>query len=90
MIEVTATESGLRLCCRSPLGEKLVNPTVYHNHRIALTTAVQVINQFFACQSLRQVLREVYEAEGLSFEEWKQMGRSLDFASRHQFTQLPS
>ncbi|PZV08998.1 MAG: hypothetical protein DCF22_19305 [Leptolyngbya sp.] len=87
MVEVTATERGWQLCCRSPLGETLADPSPYQNHQVALTTAIQVIDQFFACQSLRQVLREFYEAEILTFGEWKQLGRSLDFASRHQFTQ---
>lgn len=87
MVEVTATESGLRFCCRSPLGEKLVAPTAYQNYQIAVSAAIQVIDQFFACQSLRQVLREFYESETLAFEVWQSLGRSLDFASRHQFTQ---
>lgn len=90
MIEVTAAESGFRLCCRSPLGEKLADPTVYQNHQIAMATAIGLIDHFFVCQALRQVLRELYEAETLSFEEWQQLGRSLDFSSRHQFTQSPS
>lgn len=84
------TESGFRLSCRSPLGEKLADPTVYQNHQLAMTKAMQLIDQFFACQALRQVLREIYEAEKISFEEWQQLGRSLDFTSRHQFTQSPS
>jgi hypothetical protein len=90
MVELTATESGLQVCCRSPLGEKLADPIAYQNYQLAITAAIQVIDHFFACQSLRQVLREVYEAETLRFDEWQQLGRSLDFASRHQFTQSPS
>lgn len=87
MIEVAATESGLRLYCRSPLGEKLVDPIAYQNYQLAMTAAVRKIDQFFACQSLRQVLREFYESEILTFEAWQPLGRSLDFASRHQFMQ---
>ncbi|MEX0268078.1 hypothetical protein AB3R30_02945 [Leptolyngbyaceae cyanobacterium UHCC 1019] len=90
MIEVSVIEDGLRLCCRSPLREKLVDPIAYQNYQLAMTAAIQLIDQLFACQSLRQVLREFYEAEYLTFEEWQQLGRSLDFASRHQFMQLPS
>lgn len=90
MIEVTAIDREFQVCCRSSCGEKWVDPTVYQNHQIAMTTAIGLIDQFFACQSLRQVLREIYEAETLSFEEWQQLGRSLDFASRQQFIQSPS
>ncbi len=90
MIEVVATEAGFQVLCRSPLGEKLADPTGYQNHQLAMAKAMQLIDQFFACQSLRQVLREVYEAEKISFEAWQQLGRSLDFASRHQFMQSPS
>lgn len=90
MIEVIAAEAGFRLCCRSPLGEKLADPTVYQNHQLAMAKAIQLLDQFFACQALRQVLRELYEAEKISFEEWQQLGRSLDFTSRDQFTQSPS
>lgn len=87
MVEVTATERGLQLYCRSPLGETWADPFPYQNPQVALTTAIQAIDQFFACQSLRHVLREFYEAENLTFGEWKQLARSLDFASRQQFTQ---
>ncbi len=90
MIEVTAAESGLQLCCRSPLGEKLEDSMGHQDCQLAMAIAFRLIDHFFACQSLRQVLREMYEAESLSFEEWHQLGRSLDLASRHQFTQLPS
>lgn len=90
MVEVTLTDNGLRLCCRSPFGETLTDPSLYQNHQVALITAIQVIDQFFACQSLRQMLREFYEAEILTFEEWQRLGRSLDFASRQQFMQSPS
>lgn len=89
MIEVTPTGKGYQVCCRSPLGEKLA-PTLCQSQQIAMTTAIQLIDYFFACQSLRQVLRESYETGTLTFEEWHRLGRSLDFASRHPFMQSPS
>jgi hypothetical protein len=83
MVEVAVTESGLRLCCRSPLGEKLTDPIAYQTYQLAMNAAIQVIDQFFACQSLRQVLREFYESEILAFEAWQSLERSLDFAARY-------
>lgn len=77
LIEIIQREEGFSSICYSPCWERLSSPLICPSDFEAISMARQYINQYGACYSLALVLRELYEADGLSFEEWRSLQQSL-------------
>ena len=78
MIEVVPAIGGFQNICRSPYGEELSDGKLYLQIKQAWQGAVSLIDQFYICYALKQVLREIYEEGNLEFEEWQQLSLSLE------------
>jgi hypothetical protein len=76
-ITVSQYELGFESVCYSPCREKVCNSQVHSSELEAMNAAKQVIDWYGACQSLRVVLRQFYEADQLDFEEWRSLHQSL-------------
>lgn len=77
MIEVTSLESGFQSVCCSSVGNQLSDRKVYTCQSAAWKAAVDLIDRFYACYAIDLVLRDVYEAGQLRFEEWQMLSQSL-------------
>ena len=77
LIEVIQVEEGFRSICYSPCWEMLNSPLICASDFEAIGVARQHINQYGACYSIALVLRELYEDDRLSFEEWRLLQQSL-------------
>jgi hypothetical protein len=78
MIELMPSGDGFQNVCRSPYGEELSDGKLHSQLNEAWQGAVQLIDQFYLCYALKQVLREVYEDGNLEFKEWQQLSHSLE------------
>lgn len=85
MIEIENVENGFQSFYHSPDGEKLSDGTTYLHLPSAKQSAIQLIDQFFACYALSEFLREAYELSLLSIAEWQRMNEPLIQHSRRQF-----
>ncbi len=81
-IGVSRNEPGFKMVCYSPCREKFCNDQVYPSAFEAMKAAKQAINWHVACQLLRDVLRQFYEADRLEFEEWRSLHQSLTAATK--------
>jgi hypothetical protein len=79
---VSKNEFGFEVICYSPCREKVGNDQVYRSAFEAMKAAKQVINWHVACQLLRDILRQFYEADRLEFEEWRSLHQSLAAATK--------
>lgn len=77
LIEIIQVEEGFRCICYSPCWEKFSSPLVCDSDFEAISIARKYINQHSACYSITLVLRELYETDRLSFEEWRSLQQSL-------------
>jgi hypothetical protein len=77
LIEVSQVEGKFSSVCYSSCRETFSNPNVYDSDTAAICAAKQIINQYEACYTLTQVLRELYETHKLGFEDWRSLQRSL-------------
>lgn len=77
LIEVIQVEEGFKCICYSPCWEKFNSSLVCASDFEAIGIARRQINQHAACYSITLVLRELYEADRLSFEEWQLLQQSL-------------
>jgi hypothetical protein len=77
LIEITQVEDGFHSTCRSAFKETLSNSETYKSDFDALGAAKRSIDRRVACHSLTNWLRELYESNGLSFEEWETLQQSL-------------
>ncbi|MDX2228320.1 MAG: hypothetical protein NW220_01690 [Leptolyngbyaceae cyanobacterium bins.349] len=89
MIQLVVAEAQFQFICSSPTGEELTNTTVYPNQLNAFRAAFTLIDRLLACYALRLVLREIFEANTLSFEEWEKLNQFLDYTARVQFSRSP-
>jgi hypothetical protein len=78
MIEVMPLGDGFQNICRSPYGEELGDGKLYLHLSQAQQSAVELIDQFYICYALKQVLREIYDDGNLEFKEWQQLSQSLE------------
>jgi hypothetical protein len=78
MIEITQTEGRFQTICYSPNGSRLHDRRCYSSCTAAWQAAIELIDQCFVRIALKRFLREQYEIEQLSFEEWQQLHQSLD------------
>ena len=76
-IRVAQNEPGFEVVCYSPCRQKACLDPVYPSAFEAMKAAKQMINWYGACQLLRQLLRQFYEADRLDFEEWRSLHQSL-------------
>ena len=81
-IGVSQNEPSFEVVCYSPCREKVCNDQIYLSAFEAMKAAKQVINWHVACQLLRDVLRQFYEADRLEFEEWRSLHQSLTEAAK--------
>lgn len=77
LIEVFQVEGKFRSVCYSSCRETFSNPNIYDSDIAAICAAKQIINQYEACDTLMQLLRELYETHQLGFEDWRSLQRSL-------------
>jgi hypothetical protein len=77
LIEIIQVEEGFQSVCYSPCWEKFSSLLICNSDLEAISVARKHINQYGACYSLAVVLRELYETEQLSFEEWRSLQQSL-------------
>jgi hypothetical protein len=85
MLEIVKTGEGLQSFYHSPDGERLSDGKTYFHPFQAKQSAIELIDQFFACYALSEYLREAYELSLLSLDEWQQMNEPLVQHSRKQF-----
>lgn len=85
MIEIVNVGHGFQSFYHSPDGERLSDGATYPHVFNAKRSAIQLIDQFFACYALSEFLREAYELNLLSIGEWQQMNDPLIQHSRSQF-----
>lgn len=76
LIEIAPLEQGFKATCYSPCRKRFVIQEQGSNFD-ALYVAKQAIDHQVACCSIATILRELYEAGRLSFEEWTSLHRSL-------------
>jgi len=77
MIEVAQEEGGFKMTCYSPAREQLSDRTLHPHDFEALRAARKLIDQHRVCYSLAALLRDWYEADLLSFDEWRSLNQSL-------------
>jgi len=77
LIEITQTESGFRSTCLSPSRQTLNPDRFYKSSFEALVQAKRSIDHSLACHALASWIREFFEAEGLSFDEWRSLHQSI-------------
>ncbi len=73
-------EQGFGATCYSPYRKRLVLDQNYASNVEALQAAKQKINERIARAALTSVVREFYETEQLSFEEWTSLHQGLNAA----------
>jgi hypothetical protein len=76
-IEVTKQEQGFVITCYSPARQRLSDGSAYPHDFQALRAAKQVINHHLGCLSIANVIRELYELDKLSFQEWRSLQHSI-------------
>ncbi|MFM7428122.1 MAG: hypothetical protein ACKO7W_24520 [Elainella sp.] len=79
-IEVEPKEQGFGAICYSPYRKRLVLDRSYASDVEALQAAKQKINEALARMALAAVVREFYETQQLSFEEWNSLHQNLTVA----------
>lgn len=77
LIEIIQIEEGFRCICYSPCWEKFSSPLICASDFAAIAIAKQHIDQYYACYAINLVLRQLYETDRLSFEEWRSLQQSL-------------
>ncbi|MBF2026837.1 MAG: hypothetical protein IGS48_08730 [Oscillatoriales cyanobacterium C42_A2020_001] len=78
MIELIRVKENFQAVCHSPLGENFTDSVIYESQFTALQGAFRLIDQFYSCHALRVVLRELFEAGKLDFNEWQSLNQSLE------------
>jgi len=82
LIEVQRLADGFQALCISSSGMEFSDRILYAQPLQAQQKAIQLINHFFASSALKQILRELFEAEKLNFEEWQTLSASLNSVSK--------
>lgn len=77
LIELIETKAGFSSVCSSSTREKLVDAIFYTTEREAICAAKEAINWWMTCRALSNMMRELYEGEHLSFEDWQALHQSL-------------
>jgi hypothetical protein len=78
LIEVVETEEGFKSSCYSPCWEKFVSKTICSSEFEAVCLARMHINYCGACYALIGFLRELYESDRLTFDQWKLLQQSVN------------
>jgi hypothetical protein len=76
-IRISQYELSFEAVCYSPCREKICDYQVHSSEFEAMKTARQMIDWYEACQLLRRLLQQFYEAGQLGFEEWRSLHQSL-------------
>lgn len=77
LIKVAQEEGGFTMTCYSPSRQQLSDRTLHPHNFEALRAARQLIDQQVVCYSLATLLRDWYESDLLSFDEWRLLNQSL-------------
>lgn len=77
MIEIKHEQDGFRVKGCSPSRQKFSDRKTYDCSFQALKAGRQVIDCYLTYQLLADFCREMYEAESISFEEWRSLSHSL-------------
>lgn len=77
IIEVSQQDEGFRSVCYSPSRQRLSDYVTYASDFQALSASKRLINQHFVRHALSSLLRELYEADSLDFDEWRSLNQSL-------------
>lgn len=77
LIEITQIESGFQNVCYSPTRERLSDYFIYSSDFHAIVAARKTINKYMTRHVLSSFMRELYELDKLSFDEWRLLNQSL-------------
>jgi len=77
LIEVYQLEGGYQSWCTSPNGYQLSDRNFYAQPLQAQQAAIQLIDRLCVSFAIKQALREQFEANKLSFDEWQALTNSL-------------
>ncbi len=77
LIQILQNSDGYRSVCLSPAWRKISSKVSHAEKEVALCSARAVIDRQFACQQLLMALRDLYEEDRLSFDEWRSLTHSL-------------
>jgi len=77
VIELKPEADGYRSICYSASRKRLHTRQTYGEPFQAIRAAKQLISQYEACSQLSQVVRDWYEEEQLSLDEWRSLNASL-------------
>ncbi|MGI0487611.1 hypothetical protein ACN4EK_19385 [Pantanalinema rosaneae CENA516] len=78
MIEITQTEERFTTTCYSPNGSRLHQSAGYGSCMAAWRAAIELIDECCVRLALKRFLRELYDTDRLTFDEWQQLHQSLD------------
>lgn len=78
LIEVHQVEGQFQALCRSANRAELGDRKFYLQPLQAHQAAIRLIDDFFARFATKQALRELFEADKLSFDEWQALANSLN------------
>lgn len=77
LIEIVPVEQGFKSVCCSPQRHQVIDDSFYACDLEAMSAAKRSINHYYACHTITQLLRELYEAQQLNFEEWRMLQESV-------------
>ncbi|WP_416673315.1 hypothetical protein [Egbenema bharatensis] len=82
LIEVSQSGEQFKSVCYSPCRETFSLPKAYSSEFAAISAAKQIIDRYKACHTLTQILRDLYENNQLTFEDWRSLQQSLTEATK--------
>lgn len=77
VIELVIEEEGYRCICYSISRKRLHLRQIYTEEFEATKAAKQMISRYEACSQLGRLVRDLYERERVSLEEWRLLNSSL-------------
>lgn len=77
VIEVVADNGGYRSTCYSSSRKRLHCKKAYAHQDEAMRAGRVLINHYSACSQLGRFLRELYQSDRISLEEWRSLNCSL-------------
>lgn len=77
VIELIPDEEGYRSVCYSASRKRLHSHQTYREPFQAIRAAKQLISQYEACSQLSLLVRDWYEEDQVSLDEWRSLNASL-------------
>jgi hypothetical protein len=78
IIEIVQEDGGFKSTCYSPSRERYSDYVLHPSDADALVSARHGIDRYVVRHQLASFLRELYEVEKISFDEWRLLNRSLN------------